>query len=55
MLELAAGQGDTGLQAAARLEGRGRVILADQSQGMLEAAPAGQPTSRGCPPSSRPR
>ncbi len=38
ILEVAAGQGDTGLQAAARLEGRGRVLLADQSQGMLDGA-----------------
>jgi len=38
ILEVAAGQGDTGLQAAARLQGRGRVLLADQSQGMLDGA-----------------
>jgi SAM-dependent methyltransferase len=38
IVELAAGPGDTGLQAAARLDGAGSVLLVDQSQAMVDAA-----------------
>jgi SAM-dependent methyltransferase len=38
ILDIASGTGDTGLMAARRLAGSGRVILVDQSQAMLAAA-----------------
>jgi ubiquinone/menaquinone biosynthesis C-methylase UbiE len=38
ILDLAAGPGDMGLEAAKRMEGRGRVLLVDQSRAMLDSA-----------------